>query len=33
MTGLRVSGVDGCVCARHGVVRPRGLGDLQKGER
>ncbi|KAJ7432257.1 hypothetical protein B0H11DRAFT_1760772 [Mycena galericulata] len=32
-TGLRVSGVGGCVCARHGVVRPLGLGDLQKGER
>ncbi|KAJ7212313.1 hypothetical protein GGX14DRAFT_564781 [Mycena pura] len=32
-TGLRVSGVAGCVCARHGVVRPLGLGDLQKGER
>ncbi|KAJ6568311.1 hypothetical protein DFH09DRAFT_918130 [Mycena vulgaris] len=31
-TGLRVSGVGGCVCARHGVVRPLGLGDLQKGE-
>ncbi|KAF7321200.1 CxC2 domain-containing protein [Mycena chlorophos] len=23
----------GCVCARHGLVRRRGLGDLQKGER
>ncbi|KAJ7855835.1 hypothetical protein B0H13DRAFT_1902935 [Mycena leptocephala] len=33
MTGLRVSGVGGCVCTRHGVVRPQGLGDLQKGER
>ncbi|KAJ7053090.1 hypothetical protein C8F01DRAFT_1331342 [Mycena amicta] len=32
-TGLRVSGVGGCVCARHGTVRPQGLGDLQKGER
>ncbi|KAJ7626008.1 hypothetical protein FB45DRAFT_1030326 [Roridomyces roridus] len=31
--GLRVSGVGGCVCARHGVLRPLGLGDLQKGER
>ncbi|KAJ7251189.1 hypothetical protein B0H12DRAFT_1018742 [Mycena haematopus] len=31
-TGLRCSGVGGCVCARHGVVRPQGLGDLQKGE-
>ncbi|KAJ7481680.1 hypothetical protein FB451DRAFT_1030190 [Mycena latifolia] len=32
-TGLRVSGVGGCICAQHGVVRPLGLGDLQKGER
>ncbi|KAJ7824872.1 hypothetical protein B0H14DRAFT_2369302 [Mycena olivaceomarginata] len=32
-TGLRCSGVGGYVCARHGVVRPQGLGDLQKGER
>ncbi|KAJ6467143.1 hypothetical protein C8R47DRAFT_740738 [Mycena vitilis] len=32
-TGLRVSGVGGCICARHGLVRPHGLGDLQKGER
>ncbi|KAJ7054887.1 hypothetical protein C8F01DRAFT_1088626 [Mycena amicta] len=32
-TGLRVSGVGGCVCARHGVVHPMGLGNLQKGER
>ncbi|KAJ7173531.1 hypothetical protein C8R46DRAFT_1161384 [Mycena filopes] len=32
-SGLRCSGVGGCVCARHGVVRPQGLGDLQKGER
>ncbi|KAF7294727.1 CxC2 domain-containing protein [Mycena indigotica] len=32
-TGLRVSGVAGCVCSRHGLVRRRGLGDLQKGER
>ncbi|KAF7318628.1 hypothetical protein HMN09_00374100 [Mycena chlorophos] len=31
--GLRISGVGGCVCARHGVVRAEGLGDLQKGER
>ncbi|KAF7288213.1 CxC2 domain-containing protein [Mycena chlorophos] len=31
--GLRVSGVAGCVCARHGLVRRRGLGDLQIGER
>ncbi|KAJ7456847.1 hypothetical protein B0H11DRAFT_2243727 [Mycena galericulata] len=32
-TGLRTSGVGGCVCARHECVRPNGLGDLQKGER
>ncbi|KAF7294445.1 CxC2 domain-containing protein [Mycena kentingensis (nom. inval.)] len=32
-TGLRVSGVGGCLCARHECVRPNGLGDLQKGER
>ncbi|KAF7305858.1 CxC2 domain-containing protein [Mycena chlorophos] len=32
-TGLRVSGVGGVVCARHGLVRPLGMGDLQKGER
>ncbi|KAJ7053016.1 hypothetical protein C8F01DRAFT_955086, partial [Mycena amicta] len=31
-TGLRVSGVGGCVCARHGLLRPLGIGDLQKGE-
>ncbi|KAF8131316.1 hypothetical protein K438DRAFT_1788310 [Mycena galopus ATCC 62051] len=31
-SGLQCSGVDGCVCARHGVVRPQGLGDLKKGE-
>ncbi|KAJ7056486.1 hypothetical protein C8F01DRAFT_1087302 [Mycena amicta] len=33
MTGLWVSGVRGCICARHGVVRAQGIGDLQKGER
>ncbi|KAJ7747895.1 hypothetical protein DFH07DRAFT_962312 [Mycena maculata] len=32
-TGLRASGVGGCVCARHECVRPNGIGDLQKGER
>ncbi|KAJ7839301.1 hypothetical protein B0H13DRAFT_1650261 [Mycena leptocephala] len=32
-SGLRVSGVGGCVCARHECVRLNGLGDLQKGER
>ncbi|KAF7325868.1 CxC2 domain-containing protein [Mycena kentingensis (nom. inval.)] len=33
VAGLRVSGVGGVVCARHGLVRRHGLGDLQKGER
>ncbi|KAJ7429083.1 hypothetical protein B0H11DRAFT_1769987, partial [Mycena galericulata] len=32
-TGLRTSGVGGCVCARHECMRPNGIGDLQKGER
>ncbi|KAK6966338.1 CxC2 domain-containing protein [Favolaschia claudopus] len=32
-TGLRASGMGGVVCARHELVRPQGLGDLQKGER
>ncbi|KAJ7590263.1 hypothetical protein C8J56DRAFT_1004154 [Mycena floridula] len=32
-TGLRSSGVSGCVCSRHELVRPLGIGDLQKGER
>ncbi|KAJ7073296.1 hypothetical protein B0H15DRAFT_793030 [Mycena belliarum] len=32
-TGLRCSGVGGVVCARHELVRPLGIGDLQKGER
>nr|GAT58314.1 predicted protein [Mycena chlorophos] len=32
-TGLRVSGVGGCVCARHECLRPNAMGDLQKGER
>ncbi|KAJ7106113.1 hypothetical protein C8R43DRAFT_906269 [Mycena crocata] len=32
-SGLRVSGVGGCVCARHECVRANGMGDLQKGER
>ncbi|KAJ7430104.1 hypothetical protein B0H11DRAFT_2264340 [Mycena galericulata] len=31
--GFRVSGVGGCVCARHECMRANGLGDLQKGER
>ncbi|KAJ6480185.1 hypothetical protein C8R45DRAFT_933121 [Mycena sanguinolenta] len=32
-TGLRCSGVGGVVCARHELMRPQGMGDLQKGER
>ncbi|KAJ7820051.1 hypothetical protein B0H13DRAFT_1661106, partial [Mycena leptocephala] len=32
-TGLRCSGVGGVVCAWHELVRPQGMGDLQKGER
>ncbi|KAJ7198058.1 hypothetical protein C8J57DRAFT_1262522 [Mycena rebaudengoi] len=32
MTGLRTSGVGGCVCAQHECVHPNGIGDLQKGE-
>lgn len=32
-TGLRTSGVGACMCARHEVIRPCGVGDLQKGER
>ncbi|KAJ7585546.1 hypothetical protein C8J56DRAFT_1052852 [Mycena floridula] len=32
-TGLRSSGVGGCVCSRHELVRPLGIGDMQKGER
>ncbi|KAJ7141828.1 hypothetical protein C8R43DRAFT_1131140 [Mycena crocata] len=32
-TGLRCLGVGGVVCARHEMVRPQGIGDLQKGER
>lgn len=31
--GLRVSGVTGVCCARHGCLRPNGLGDLSKGEK
>ena len=31
--GLRATGVVMCCCARHGLVLPRGIGDLQKGER
>ncbi|PBK60933.1 hypothetical protein ARMSODRAFT_1026021 [Armillaria solidipes] len=32
-TGLRCMGVGGCVCLRHELVCPLGLGDLLKGER
>ncbi|KIJ15288.1 hypothetical protein PAXINDRAFT_11826 [Paxillus involutus ATCC 200175] len=32
-TGLRVTGVGLCLCARHEFVCPIGVGDLQKGER
>ncbi|KAJ7015934.1 hypothetical protein C8F04DRAFT_984112 [Mycena alexandri] len=32
-TGLRTSGIGGCVCACHECVRPNGMGELQKGER
>jgi hypothetical protein len=31
--GLRVTGVGASICARHGFLRPLGIGDLQKGER
>ncbi|KAK0449370.1 hypothetical protein EV421DRAFT_1900062 [Armillaria borealis] len=31
--GLRCTGVGGCICIRHKLVRPLGLGDLLKGER
>ncbi|KAF9489536.1 hypothetical protein BDN71DRAFT_1512056 [Pleurotus eryngii] len=31
--GMRVTGVGMCVCSRHEMVRPLGIGDLQKGER
>ncbi|KAG5221553.1 MFS domain-containing protein [Salix suchowensis] len=31
--GYVATGVGGVVCARHGLVRPNGMGDLQKGER
>ncbi|KAF9487718.1 hypothetical protein BDN71DRAFT_1513702, partial [Pleurotus eryngii] len=32
-TGLRYTGVGMCICARHELIRPLGVGDLQKGER
>ncbi|PBK63779.1 hypothetical protein ARMSODRAFT_893876, partial [Armillaria solidipes] len=31
--GLWATGVGMCICARHEMVRPLGVGDLQKGER
>ncbi|KAF8989936.1 hypothetical protein BDZ89DRAFT_974561, partial [Hymenopellis radicata] len=31
--GLQSTGVGMCVCARHEIVRPNGIGDLQRGER
>ncbi|KAK7030436.1 hypothetical protein VNI00_014007 [Paramarasmius palmivorus] len=31
--GLRATGVGSVVCARHGMFRANGMGDLQKGER
>ncbi|EEB95561.1 hypothetical protein MPER_05450, partial [Moniliophthora perniciosa FA553] len=31
--GLRATGVGSVVCACHGLFRPNGMGDLQKGER
>ncbi|KDQ26060.1 hypothetical protein PLEOSDRAFT_169869 [Pleurotus ostreatus PC15] len=31
--GMRATGVGMCVCSRHEMVRPLGIGDLQKGER
>ncbi|KAJ7116090.1 hypothetical protein C8R44DRAFT_628252 [Mycena epipterygia] len=31
--GLHISGVGGCMCARHECMRPNRLGDFQKGER
>ena len=31
--GYLASGVAAILCARHSLVRPNGVGDLQKGER
>ena len=31
--GYRSSGAGAVICARHGLVRKNGMGDLQKGER
>ncbi|PBK80346.1 hypothetical protein ARMGADRAFT_1040131 [Armillaria gallica] len=32
VTGLHATGVGMCVCARHEIIRPLAVGDLQKGE-
>ncbi|KAJ6602914.1 hypothetical protein B0H10DRAFT_1958055 [Mycena sp. CBHHK59/15] len=32
-TGLRCSGVGGCICTRHECIRPDRISNLQKGER
>ncbi|KAF9001442.1 hypothetical protein BDZ89DRAFT_929683, partial [Hymenopellis radicata] len=32
-SGLRTTGVGGCICTRHEIIRPLGIGDLLKGER
>ncbi|KAJ7694247.1 hypothetical protein B0H17DRAFT_1159285 [Mycena rosella] len=32
-TGMQCSGVGGIVCARHKLMHPEGMGDLQKGKR
>lgn len=31
--GLRATGIGAVSCARHGLFRPNGMGDLQVGER
>ena len=31
--GYKATGVGAVVCGRHNIVRPNGVGDLQKGER
>jgi hypothetical protein len=31
--GYKATGAGAVVCARHGLVRKNGIGDLQKGER
>ena len=33
MKGLRATGIGAVSCARHGLYRPNGMGDLQVGER